>query len=346
LAVRTGTPECHYLGHHESLMNGLPSLSVIIPCYNGWPLVGESVRSVLDQADGGVECVLVDDGSKDGSADKVAAAFGSRVRVVRKPNGGAASARNRGWDEATGDLLVWLDADDYLTSGSLAPRRRPFAEDPRLEMLVGRQVILNVDTGEETTAPAVAPPADYLHCGLLDRRDLPHSNLLTFRRSALTRVPRYDETLKIAEDFTFWVHAWALLRWRFLDHVLAVQRIGEFPSLSKSRGKLFFYDQVGLALRRVRPFLRAHTGSDWAWRQAYAEYAADYALLYLRRGDRSQTRRWAGRALSAAPRLVGPRAGRYLLEATLPTRVYALGRAAAARVGWAESRLPLGRAQS
>jgi GT2 family glycosyltransferase len=279
--------------------------------------------------------MVVDDGSTDGSADAVAAEFGRRVRVVRKSNGGAASARNRGRDEATGDLIVWLDADDCLTPESLVARRQPFADDPTLEMLVGRQVIRNVDSGAETFAPAIPPAADYLYHGLLDRRDLPHSNLLTFRRSALARLPRYDETLKIAEEFRFWVHAWALLRWTFLDRVLAIQRVGEFPSLSKSRGKEFFYDQVGTALRRTRPFLRTHTGSDRPWRQAYAEYAADYALLHLRRGECDRTRRWAGRALTTAPRRVGPRAGRYLLEASLPSGVYRLGRVVAARLGFA-----------
>jgi hypothetical protein len=312
----------------------LPTASVIVPCYNGRRFVADAVRSVLDQAAAGVECVIVDDGSKDGSPEFIEETFGPVVRVVRQKNAGAAAARNRGFAESTGELVIWLDADDTLAPGTLAGRRRAFADDSTLEMLVGQGRIVDVDTGEEEVSPQAPCGPDYLFRDLLNRRNLPHSNVLTFRRAAAARAGLYDTGLKIGEDFVFWVRAWATLRWRFVEEVQAIQRVGGFPSLSKSRGKFFFYDQVGEALHRVRPFLREHTGSDAAWRRAFAEYAADYALLHLNRGNRGRAWRWATRALAAAPLSpAGPRAARYWLAGSLPPDLYRLGQATAARFG-------------
>jgi len=306
-----------------------PTLSVIVPCYNGRGFVADAVRSVLDQADDGVECVVVDDGSQDGSAGFVEETFGAGVTVIRQANAGAAAARNRGFAASTGELVVWLDADDLLAPGTLADRRRAFAADPGLEMLIGQSRIVNAATGAVVVEPRPPCGPDYLYAGLLSRRNLPSQLSITYRRAAAARAGLYDPRQVIAEDFVFWVRAVAQLRWRFTPEVHGIVRIGGGPSLSTGRGKLYFYDQVGRALHRLRPFLRAHTGSDAAWRRAFGVYAADYALLALRRGERGRAWRWATRAIGVAPLAVGPRAARYWLEAALPPAAYAFGRA-----GW------------
>ena len=91
-------------------------ISVIIPVYNIEEYVGECIDSVLQQDYKELEIILVDDGSTDGTSvicdewtDK-----DSRVKVIHKENGGAASARNTGLDNATGEFIGFVDADDYI----------------------------------------------------------------------------------------------------------------------------------------------------------------------------------------------------------------------------------------
>lgn len=87
------------------------TVSVIVPCYNGARYLRETLASALGQTRAPLEVLVVDDGSTDDSAG-VAEAFGLPVRVIRQANGGESTARNRGIDEARGDWLAFLDADD------------------------------------------------------------------------------------------------------------------------------------------------------------------------------------------------------------------------------------------
>lgn len=88
-------------------------ISIIIPCYNGEEFIGQTLGSVYEQSRPPDEIIVVDDGSTDRSAE-TARSFGERITVLSKGGGGAANARNFGADFATGDALMFLDADDVL----------------------------------------------------------------------------------------------------------------------------------------------------------------------------------------------------------------------------------------
>lgn len=88
-----------------------PTISVVIPCYNAAPFLRETIDSVLNQTRPALEVLLIDDGSTDGSGD-IAESYGQPVRVIRQENQGESVARNRGMDEALGDWIALLDADD------------------------------------------------------------------------------------------------------------------------------------------------------------------------------------------------------------------------------------------
>jgi len=92
-------------------MNAL-KVSVIIPAYRAAHTIGRAVQSVLDQTYSADEILVVDDGSPDDMAAALRP-FGQRVTLVRKENGGAASARNLGIERSSCELIAFLDADDY-----------------------------------------------------------------------------------------------------------------------------------------------------------------------------------------------------------------------------------------
>lgn len=99
----------------------MPYFSIIVPVYNVKQYLEKCIESVLSQSFGDFECILIDDGSKDGSSelcDKLAAQD-SRIHVVHKENEGVAVARNTGIRMAAGDFLMFLDSDDTLSVGLL-----------------------------------------------------------------------------------------------------------------------------------------------------------------------------------------------------------------------------------
>jgi hypothetical protein len=104
-------------------LRGRPSVTVVIPCYNYGHYVSTAVRSVLDQPGVDVEAIVIDDASTDGSADavRVLADADPRVRaILHRRNFGHIATYNEGLEQASGDYVVLLSADDALTPGSLA----------------------------------------------------------------------------------------------------------------------------------------------------------------------------------------------------------------------------------
>lgn len=92
--------------------HGLPKVSVIVCCYNAGEYLLPSVRSILDQTYQNIELLLVDDGSTDGSPDRIRNLQDSRIRIIRQENAGKAVALNRALQEIRGDFYAIQDADD------------------------------------------------------------------------------------------------------------------------------------------------------------------------------------------------------------------------------------------
>lgn len=91
-------------------------ISVIIPCYNQGDYIADALQSLQSQSYGNWECIVVDDGSTDRTAFVVEdfSKTDTRIRLISKPNGGSASARNLGLKMVSGDYVQFLDADDIL----------------------------------------------------------------------------------------------------------------------------------------------------------------------------------------------------------------------------------------
>ena len=98
----------------------MPVFSIIIPLYNKAPYIRKALDSVLAQTYQDYECIVIDDGSTDGSAEVVQCVMrnaqcimGEKIRLLSQPNAGGAAARNNAVKEAKGEYLCFLDADDW-----------------------------------------------------------------------------------------------------------------------------------------------------------------------------------------------------------------------------------------
>ncbi|MBQ3404389.1 MAG: glycosyltransferase family 2 protein [Oscillospiraceae bacterium] len=124
----------------------MPLISVIIPAYNAAGQLHLSVGSVLKQDMGDFELIIINDGSKDNTADmaRSMAENDSRIVVYNVENGGPASARNRGIEYAKGQYIMFLDADDTLEPDALSQAASAIGDSPIL--LTGYYIINSNDT--------------------------------------------------------------------------------------------------------------------------------------------------------------------------------------------------------
>jgi glycosyltransferase involved in cell wall biosynthesis len=126
-------------------------LSVLIDTYNHERLIATAIQSVLEQDFPAEqrEIIVVDDGSTDGTAE-IVRSFAPQVRLITKKNGGQGSAFNAGIPECRGEVIVFLDGDDWWAPGKLQRMAEVFSADPALGM-IGHAFIESFEDGSRKT---------------------------------------------------------------------------------------------------------------------------------------------------------------------------------------------------
>lgn len=109
------------------------SVTAAIPAFNAERFLADAITSVLSQTYPCYECLVIDDGSSDRTAD-IARSF-EGVRYLRQENGGDAAARNRAISEARGDFIAFLDADDVWLPHKIGTQMQLFEENPHLALV-------------------------------------------------------------------------------------------------------------------------------------------------------------------------------------------------------------------
>jgi glycosyltransferase involved in cell wall biosynthesis len=183
---------------------GRETVSVVIPYYRAKETIARAVKSVQTQTIAPQEILVVDDGSPDDLAG-VLAEFGSGVTLIRKANGGAASARNLGIDQSRGEWIAFLDADDYWEPSKLE-RQLEFSEGMGL---VGGEWFEETP-GEPRCAMEIRPPAFFGRKMKPRGAEAFHvamniwTSVVLVRRTALGDQ-RFVSGLEPAEDRDLWI---------------------------------------------------------------------------------------------------------------------------------------------
>lgn len=128
----------------------MPKVSIIVPVYNASRYLQECVQNVKLQSFKDWELLLINDGSSDGSAElsDQLASTDSRIRVFHKPNTGVSDTRNHGLDMASGEYVIFLDADDYWVDNTALERMYNLAKTNNLDVIRGEYKAVD-DNGEE-----------------------------------------------------------------------------------------------------------------------------------------------------------------------------------------------------
>lgn len=229
----------------------IPRVSVVVPAFNVKAFIAEAIRSVEMQGVPAVEILVIDDGSRDGTADYVEEHFPA-VRLFRKENGGSATARNVGLREAKGEYIAFLDADDVWLPGKLKAQLDYFEAHPDIAMLgTGFAPWVADASGKFDDPAALAVGNAEIEPGAIDPEASGwgyHKMLLDnyvwtttvmMRRALVEKIGLFDETLRLGQDYDFFLRASRETEIHVLKGVFAVYR--QHPGSAIARGADFNY---------------------------------------------------------------------------------------------------------
>jgi glycosyltransferase involved in cell wall biosynthesis len=267
-----------------------PTVSVIIPTYNRADCIVAAVESVLAQTFRDLEIIVVDDGSTDDTVRRLAA-YGPPVRVVTKPNGGVASARNVGLRLARGRYVAWLDSDDLWLPFKLDLQLRVFREFPEVKLVFSefngldesgrvsarfagdlfhslrlhKGGLRGVFPGHGRLTYALegidaAPAAIAVHYGRVYEKliwgNLMLPTTIMFERSLVGAAGDFDESLRIFEDYDFHLRLARIAPVAYVDVPTAVYRHARPDRLTYDDDLDLLIEQARLQLRLIQNIAR------------------------------------------------------------------------------------------
>jgi FkbM family methyltransferase len=227
-----------------------PRVSVITPSYNQARFLEQAMRSVLEQGYANLEYIVIDGGSSDGSVEIIRTYASQLAFWSTEPDRGQANAVNKGMAHVTGDIVGWLNSDDFFYPGAIRAAVDAFASDPTLGFVYGQGN--RVDERAQLIEPfAFTRPFDL--DALTRGIDYILQPTVFMRRGALAQVGPLDATLRWTLDWDLWIRLGRKFPARMIDHLIAASR--EYATTKSSTGGLRRIDEI-------QQFVRRHTGRD------------------------------------------------------------------------------------
>ena len=289
-----------------------PLVSIVTPSYNQAAYLEETIRSVLEQEYEPIEYIVVDDGSSDGSV-QIAERYAGRLTLLSQENTGQAAALNRGFREAQGELLGFLNSDDTLLPGAVEAMVEALADDASLLLVYGDA--LYTDERSRQTGALEAREFDVAEMvRRCDNHVVQPSTL--WRREAWERFGPFDERAYYFFDFEFFLR-FPPERVRRLHRPLSTYRVHAQAKSTGVDGSRLARDHV----RMAESFVAANAVPKAAVRQGRSSgylLGAEFAYEAL---DLRTARRYVGRGLRLYPQHASLRWLSLAAKTLLPTPV-------------------------
>ncbi|RMG66318.1 MAG: glycosyltransferase [Calditrichaeota bacterium] len=205
-------------------------VSVIIPTYNRAQRVVWAVQSVLEQTLAAREVIVVDDGSTDGTTERLGELFPG-VRVLQQPHRGVSAARNAGIRAAQGEWIAFLDSDDRWFPGKLAAQAAALEAHPGF-------LVCHTEEVWYRRGRRVNPKKKHRkYGGWIFEHCLPlcviSPSSVLIHRTVLDNVGLFDESLPVCEDYDLWLRICLHYPVLFLAEPLVVKLGGHGDQLSR-----------------------------------------------------------------------------------------------------------------
>lgn len=201
-------------------------ISIITPSFNQGRFIEETIESILNQKYVDIEMIVVDGCSSDNTIE-ILKKYEGRIRWLSEKDNGQTDAINKGLKMANGDIVAYLNSDDYYTTGALSNVLAYFKENPDCKILTGDYIIVN-EFGEVMHSPIRL----YKHI----LRKINGISLLCFtnyisqpstfwRRELLDEIGYFNEDLHYVMDYEYWMRVMKKYKLHVTSETLSVFRI-------------------------------------------------------------------------------------------------------------------------
>ena len=206
-----------------------PLVSIVTPSFNQARYLEQTMCSVLDQEYPRVEYLVIDGDSKDGSVEIIKKYVSKLAYWVSEKDSGQAEAINKGFSRAKGEIIAWLNSDDYYLPGAISSVVKMFEENPDVVMVYGD--MLAVDENGQTI--------NLMKYGQLSLTDLLCFQIIGqpsvfFRRDALQKAGLLDTSFHFLLDHHLWIRLAGQGR---ILHVPQTWSVARYHAEAKNRAK-------------------------------------------------------------------------------------------------------------
>ncbi len=182
----------------------MPTISVVIPAYNGERTIVETLQCLQKQTFSDFEIIVINDGSTDGTLEVIKTVQDSRLKVFSYSNGGLPVARNRGILQATGEFITFIDADDLWTPDKLELQLAALQKNPEAGLAYSWTLVMD-EKGENFHPGTSVSFEGNVHAQLLLSNFIANGSNAMLRREAIASVGEFDSTLRSCEDWDYWL---------------------------------------------------------------------------------------------------------------------------------------------
>lgn len=222
------------------------TFSIVTPVYNGEKFLRQTIESILSQEGNFyIDYIIIDDGSTDNSLaiikeydalldiKKETRCLGVKFRYVTGPNMGQSKAYNLGFSMATGELMAWMNADDYYLPGAFEYISNLYNNDQSIDFIYSDCLKIYSNGRLATTEPRPRPNE-----ALKSLRSRGNSfDICFFTKQIFNKVGPLDETLKYCMDLDFWFRVFVTGKTKYAPYTTAAFRIWEGSNTSTQQEK-------------------------------------------------------------------------------------------------------------
>lgn len=208
-------------------VNSVALVSVVIPAKNAAAYVGETIASALAQGDV-AEVIVVDDGSTDETVAIVRAVRDPRLRLIYNDSAGVSAARNLGARYASGEWLLFLDADDRLRPGAVAALLSAARGAPRAVLVYGDYNTIDSEghqIGRRGLLKGRRKPSGDVLTRLAAGNFIVNGGIALARAETFRAIGGFDTSLKYCEDWHCWCRLAAIGEFEFAPKLLLDYRL-------------------------------------------------------------------------------------------------------------------------
>jgi GT2 family glycosyltransferase len=191
----------------------MPTISVVVPAYNGERTILETIKSIQQQTFSDFELIVINDGSTDRTLERLATVEDPRLKVFSYENGGLPVARNRGIARAMGEFITFIDADDLWTPDKLELQLAALQQHPEAGVAYSWTLVMD-EKGEGFYPGKSVSFEGNVYSQLLLSNFIASGSNVMLRKEAIASVGEFDPTLRSCEDWDYWLRVAA--RWSFV----------------------------------------------------------------------------------------------------------------------------------